>query len=80
MGDAAKVIDWNGTDVPETLAALRPGRYRIEVVAEVDDQVLTPEMEAGIEAAMDEVAAGRAVSWDVARQEIPELLTRAQGR
>ena len=36
MGDAAKVIDWNGIDVPanmgDLLTGLPPGRYRLEVV------------------------------------------------
>lgn len=36
MGDAAKVLDWNGTDLPpeltELLAALPPGRYRLVAV------------------------------------------------
>jgi plasmid stabilization system protein ParE len=36
MGGAARVIDWNGTDVPagvgELLAELPPGRYRLEAV------------------------------------------------
>jgi hypothetical protein len=37
MGDAAEVIDWNGTDVA-SFAALPPGRYRVELVeTEGDD-------------------------------------------
>ncbi|MFO0628083.1 MAG: hypothetical protein U0325_21085 [Polyangiales bacterium] len=37
MSSAAKVIDWNGHDVPEVLRALPPGRHvfeRIESAAE----------------------------------------------
>lgn len=67
MGDAAKVIDWNGTDVPasvgELLAELPPGRYRLEAVPADDDAVeLTPEGEAAIEAAMGQARAGRTLS------------------
>lgn len=37
MGDAAKVIDWNGTDLPTELRLLPPGRYRLAMVAEHDE-------------------------------------------
>jgi hypothetical protein len=32
MGDAAKVIDWNGTDLPAELRELPPGRYHLAAV------------------------------------------------
>ena len=64
MGDAAKVIDWNGTDVPAELIALPPGRYLIQPApgAEADGFELTPEQEAGIEAGLRSVREGRVVS------------------
>ena len=66
MGDAAKVIDWNGTDVPadlgDVLAGLPPGRYRLEVVPAEDDEVeLTAEQEEGILEAMRSLDAGRGI-------------------
>ena len=78
MGDAAKVIDWNGTDFPEALAGVPPGRYRLEPVqgpadepgdepgAEPDDFELTPEIEAKIEAGLADLRAGRTVSLEEA--------------
>jgi hypothetical protein len=75
MGDAAKVIDWNGTDVPagvgELLAELPPGRYRLAAVPADDDGFeLTPEIEARIEAGIAEIRAGRTVPWEVVKAEL----------
>jgi hypothetical protein len=62
MGDAAKVIDWNGTDMAE-FAALPPGRYRVELVeAESDDGLVSSETEARIVAGRTSIAEGRGVS------------------
>ncbi len=66
MGDAAKVIHWNGTDTPEALRDLPPGDYRVEAVADDDGYDLTPEQEAGIEAAMRSADAGRTVPFEEA--------------
>ncbi len=75
MGDAAKVIDWNGIDVPagvgELLAELPPGRYRIAVVPEADDgPELTPELEAKVEAGIADIRAGRTVPWSTVKAEL----------
>lgn len=62
MGDAAKMIDWNGTDVAE-FAALPPGRYRVELVEpEDEDGLVSPETEARILAGRKSIAEGRGVS------------------
>ena len=64
MGDAAKVIDWNGTDVPAEFVALPPGRYRIELVEGNEDgpgDDLPPETQARIRAGMASIAAGKGV-------------------
>ncbi len=62
MGDAARVIDWNGTDVAE-FAALPPGQYRVELVeTEGDDDLVSPETEAHILAGRKSIAEGRGVS------------------
>jgi hypothetical protein len=78
MGDATRVIDCNGTDFPEALAGVPPGRYRPEPVhgpadepgdepgAEPDDFELTPEIEAKIEAGLADLRAGRTVSLEEA--------------
>lgn len=67
MGDAAKVIDWNGTDVGE-FAALPPGRYRVErveacAVCDAGDEFVSPDTESRILAGRADVAAGRTVPW-----------------
>ncbi len=41
MGDAARVNDWNGTDVPAEFTALPPGCYRVELVEGADSDELT---------------------------------------
>ncbi len=68
MGDAAKVIDWNGTDVPsdvgELLVGLPPGRYRLAVVLEEGPLTLTSTGEAEIEAARHELRGGRGLSLE----------------
>ena len=65
MGDPAKVIDWNGTDVPAELIALPPGRYLILPAPEdeADEGLVSPETEARILAGRADVAAGRTVPW-----------------
>lgn len=54
------VIEWNGTELPEALRSLPPGRYLIEPVD--DEPVLTPEEDAGLREAMDDLDAGHGVS------------------
>ena len=67
MGDAAKVIHWNGTDFPPELASVPPGHYRLELVDATDDEPgdgsVSPETEARILAGRADVAAGRTVPW-----------------
>ena len=36
VGDAATLIDWNGTDFPAELAKVPPGRYRLLAVEDED--------------------------------------------
>jgi len=84
MADAAKVIDWNGTDVPagvgELLAGLPPGRYRIAAVPDEEAFELTPEQEAGIEAARQSAREGRVVAWDSVNAELKGMIAAARGR
>ena len=52
MSRTARVVTWNGKDVPSELRDLPAGRY---VVEPVDDEApaLSPDEEAGIEAALE---------------------------
>ena len=62
-----KVIQWDGTHIPEELRDLPPGRYAIEPVDDVPS--LTAEEEVGILAALDELDAGRGIPLaDVIRE------------
>ncbi len=56
------IIDWNGTEVPQAFRDLPPGRYLIETLDE--PPLLTPDQEAGLLRAMDELDAGRGRAVD----------------
>lgn len=51
-----KIIDWDGSHLPAELRDLPPGRYAVEPIIPPDP--LTPEEEAGILAALDQLDAG----------------------
>lgn len=86
MGDAVKVIDWNGTDVPagvaEFLAGLPPGRYRLAAVPdnEGDCSDLTAEEEEGIREGMRQLDAGEGVPLAVADARWQATLAAARKR
>ena len=86
MGDAVKVIDWNGTDVPagvaEFLAGLPPGRYRLAAVPddEGDGSDLTAEEEEGIREGMRQLDAGEGVPLAVADARWQATLAAARKR
>jgi len=67
MPRRARVVTWNGKDIPPELLELPAGRYVIESVEE-EAPVLTPEEEAGIEAALNSHRKGRVVGAKRARQ------------
>ncbi len=76
MGDmsrTAKVVTWNGKDIPAELRELPAGRY---VVEPIDDEApaLTPDEEAGIEAALESYRQGRVIDAERARQIIDAAL------
>ena len=75
MSRTAKVVTWNGKDVPAELRDLPAGRY---VVEPVDDEApaLTPDEEAGIEAALESYRQGRVVDARRAREIIDAALGR----
>jgi hypothetical protein len=64
----ATIIEWDGTQVPEELKQLPPGRYVIEYVEELDE--LTPEEDAGIRAALDDLEAGHEIPYEEAMREL----------
>jgi len=68
-------VTWNGKDVPPELRGLPAGRYLIEAV---DDEApaLSPEEEAGIEAALESYRRGRVVDAHRARTGIDAALGR----
>ena len=78
MGDmsrTAKVVTWNGKDIPAELRELPAGRYVVEAIDE-EAPTLTLDEEAGIEAALESYRQGRVVDAKRARQIIDAALGR----
>ncbi|MFQ5990404.1 MAG: hypothetical protein ACE5K9_10860 [Candidatus Methylomirabilales bacterium] len=62
-----KVIDWDGSHIPEELRKLPPGRYAVEPLDHVP--TLTPEEETGILAGLNQLDAGGGIPLaDVVRE------------
>jgi hypothetical protein len=55
MPRTARVVTWNGKDIPDEFRELPAGRYVVEAI---DDEapLLSPEEEAGIDAALESYA------------------------
>ena len=65
------MIEWDGKNVPEALRELPPGRYLLGPAYELwDDDELTPEEDAGIRLAMDQIDAGQGVPLEEAMRQI----------
>ena len=75
MPPRARVVTWNGKDVPPELHELPAGRYVVEAV-EDEAPALAPEEEAGIEAALQSYRQGRLVDSKRAREIIDAALSR----
>jgi len=75
MSRSARVLTWNGRDVPAELSDLPAGRY---VVEPVDDEApaLSLDEEAGIDAALESYRQGRIVDAKRAREIIDAALGR----
>ncbi len=75
MSRTAKVVMWNGKDIPAELRELPAGRYLVE---SVDDEAptLTADEEADIEAALESYRQGRVVDAQRARRIIDAALGR----
>jgi hypothetical protein len=75
MTRRARILTWNGHDVPTDLRDLPAGRYVVEAV-EDKAAALTPEEDAGIEAALESYRQGRVVDSKRAREIIDAALGR----
>ena len=75
MPSRARIVTWNGKDVPPELHELPAGRYVVEAV-EDEAPALSPEEEAGIEAALESYRQGRVIDARRAREIIDAALGR----
>jgi hypothetical protein len=75
MPQRARVVTWNGKDVPPEFRDLPAGRYVVEAVEE-EAPTLSPEEDAGIEAALESYRQGRVVDAKRAREIIDAALGR----
>jgi len=75
MAPGARVLTWNGKDVPPELLELPVGRYVVEAV-EDDSVSLSPEEEVGLEVALESFRQGRLVDAKRARKIIDAALGR----
>jgi hypothetical protein len=73
MTRPARVVTWNGKDVPAELRELPAGRYVVEAIDDAPP-VLSPDEEAGIEAALESYRQGRIVDAKRTRQIIDAAL------
>ena len=73
MARSARLLNWNGKDIPAELRELPAGRYTVEAV---DDEApaLSPDEEACIEAALESYRQGRVVDAKRAREIIDAAL------
>ncbi|MBE7452632.1 MAG: hypothetical protein HS111_28275 [Kofleriaceae bacterium] len=69
----ARVLRWNGQDLPDELRELPAGTYVVEAV---DAPLLTPEEDEGLERALASLRAGKGRSLDQVRQSIASVLDR----
>jgi hypothetical protein len=75
VANGARVVVWNGKDLPPELRELPAGSYVVEAV-DVEVPILSPEQDAGIEAALDSYRQGRVVDAKRAREIIDAALGR----
>lgn len=70
----ARVLHWNGKDIPEELRELPVGTYLVEAVD--DAPSLTSDEEQGIEQALASLRAGQGRTTEQVRQRIDSLLRK----
>lgn len=69
-----RIIEWDGTHVPEELRQLPPGHYLIGPAYEIWDDDLTPEEDAGIQLAIDQIEAGEGIPYEEAMRQLRSQL------
>ena len=69
----ARVVHWNGKDIPDELRELPAGTYVLEPV---ERALLSEEEEQGLRAAMTSLRAGRGRTIDQVRQSIDAIRGR----
>jgi hypothetical protein len=75
MAHAARIVTWNGKDLPAEMRELPAGRYVVESV-DTEAPPLSLEEDAGIEAALESYRQGRTVDAKRAREIIDATLGR----
>ena len=70
----ARVVHWNGKDVPDELRELPAGTYIVEAVDQAPQ--LTPDEEDGLRAAMASLGTGKGRTVEQVRQTIDAILRR----
>jgi hypothetical protein len=82
MSGAAKVIHWNGRDVPEALPELLrdlpPGQYSLERVLTPSEAGLTTQQEDGIRAALRSLERGEGIAWETVRDGLLAQIDRRE--
>jgi len=73
MPRRTRIVTWNGKNLPPELRELPAGRYVVEAV-EDEAPALSPEEEAGIDAALESYRQGRVVDAKRAREIIDAAL------
>ena len=71
----ARIVNWNGQDLPAEMHELPAGRYVVEPIDEAAP-ALSQQEEAGIEAALESYRQGRVVDAKRAREIIDAALGR----
>ena len=75
MAHAARIVTWNGKVLPPEMRELPAGRYVVESV-DLEAPPLSPDEDAGIEAALESYRQGRIVDAKRARAIIDATLGR----
>lgn len=70
----ARVLHWNGTDIPDELRELPAGTYVVEAVDNAP--ALTPDEEQGLAEALTSLRAGEGRTADQVRKTIDSIVRR----
>lgn len=68
------IIEWDGANLPPELSALPPGRYLVEPADQSGEElsweeVLTPDQEAGLRLAIEELETGGGIPFEEVRRD-----------